>query len=361
MPFRFLNAHGAEGEASAAAVGFSLLLFLPPAAFAAADPATQPATAPASLPSEITVAADGSGMFTTVQQAVDAIPAYPHQTYDIHILPGIYNQQVTVPRIKPLIRFRGDDPATTILTFALGATMPGPDGKPIGTFATPSVRILADDFDAQNITFRNTFGPHGQALAIEIAGDRVAFDNCRFLGWQDTVFADSSGRNYFHHCYVEGHVDFIFGKSTAVFDSCEIRSLGKGYLTAASTQPQAPFGYVFLHCNLTADADVPAASVYLGRPWRPFGATAFIDCQIGPHIRPEGWSNWKIPANEKTARYAEYGNTGPGSDKSARVSWVRQLNSQEVSQYTVANVLCGSDGWLPPFFTGESAPSDPRQ
>jgi pectinesterase len=359
MPSRLLSA---SPNAHGAAVGFLLLLFLflPSAAFAV-DSATRPAPAPVSLPSEITVAADGSGMFKTVQEAVDAIPAYPRQTYDIHILPGTYNQQVTVPRIKPLIRFRGDDPATTILTFGLGATMPGPDGKPIGTFATPSVRFLADDIDAQNITFRNTFGPHGQALAIEIAGDRVAFDNCRFLGWQDTIFADSSGRNYFHKCYVEGHVDFIFGKSTAVFDSCEIRSLGKGYLTAASTQPRFPFGYVFLHCNLTADADVPNASVYLGRPWRPFGATAFIDCQIGPHIRPEGWSNWKIPANEKTARFAEYGNTGPGSNPSARVSWARQLTSQEVSQYTVANVLCGSDGWLPPFFTGESAPSDPRQ
>ena len=142
---------------------------------------------------------------------------------------------MTLSRTRSNVRIWGDDPAKTILTFDLGATMPGPDGKPMGTFATPSTRILSDNVSVENITFQNTFGPHGQALAIEIAGDRVAFNNCRFLGWQDTIFADSSGRNYFHDCFIEGHVDFIFGKSTAVFDHCEIRSKEKGYLTAPST------------------------------------------------------------------------------------------------------------------------------
>jgi pectin methylesterase-like acyl-CoA thioesterase len=296
-------------------------------------------------------------MFKTVQEAIDAIPAYPRFTYDIHILSGTYHQQVTIPRIKPHIRLWADDPATTILTFDLGAPMPGPNGKPIGTFATPSVRFLSDDVTAENLTFQNTFGPHGQALAAEVAGDRIAFNNCRFLGWQDTLFADSSGRNYFHNCYIEGHVDFIFGKSTAVFDSCEIRSKDKGYLTAASTDPHAPFGYVFLHCKLTADEKVKPASVYLGRPWRPYAATAFIDCQMGPQIRPEGWFNWKNPDNEKTARYAEFGNTGPGADPSKRVPWARSLTADEASQYTVTNILCGPDGWIPPFFPGESPPA----
>lgn len=329
---------------------FFILLIFPISAFSAA---TQPTT----LPSHITVSPDGSGMFKTLQEAIDAIPAYPRFTYDVHILPGTYNQQVTIPRIKPHIRLWGDDPATTILTFNLGAPMHGPDGKPIGTFATPSVRFLSDDVTAENITFQNTFGPHGQALAAEVAGDRVAFNNCRFLGWQDTLFADSSGRNYFHDCYIEGHVDFIFGKSTAVFDSCEIRSKNKGYLTAASTEQRNPYGYVFLHCKLTADGEVKPATVYLGRPWRAYGATAFIDCQMGPHIRPEGWFNWKNPDNEKTARYAEFGNTGPGSDTSKRVHWARQLTPDEVAQYTVTTILCGPDGWIPPFFQGESPPA----
>ncbi len=324
-----------------------------------ADSAAQPTTAPAILPSQITVAADGSGMFRTVQEAVDAIPAYPHHSYSIHILPGIYKQQVTVPRLKSSISIWGDDPATTVLTFDLGTPMFGPDHKPIGTFATPSVRILADDFTAKNITFQNTFGLHGQALAIEIAGDRVAFDNCRFLGWQDTVFADSDGRNYFHNCYIEGHVDFIFGKSTAVFDSCEIRSKAKGYLTAASTEQGTRWGYVFLHCRLTADEGVPDGSVYLGRPWRPFAATAFIDCWMGPHIRPAGWFNWKNPANEKTARYAEYGNTGPGANISKRAPWARQLSQTEATEYTVLDILAGWEGWVPPFYQ-EAATTPPQ-
>ena len=324
-----------------------VLVLFPVSVFAAAT------SVPATLPSELTVAADGLGMFRTLQDAIDAIPAYPRQTVEIHILPGKYVQEVTIPRIKPHIRIWGDDPATTILAFGLGAPMPGPNGKPMGTFATPSVHVLADDVSAKNITFENTFGPHGQALAIEVAGDRVAFDHCRFLGWQDTIFADSSGRNYFHDCFIEGHVDFIFGKSTAVFDSCEIRSKEKGYLTAASTEEQVPFGYVFVHCKLTADEGVKPASVYLGRPWRPFGATAFIECEMGPQIRPEGWFNWKIPANEKTARYAEYNNTGPGADTSKRVGWAHQLTADEAARYDVAKVLAGADGWVPQFAAGE--------
>jgi len=319
-----------------------------------AQSTTKPSTlangAATTVPSQITVSADGSAMFRTLQDAIDAIPAYPRFVYDIHILPGTYTQQVTIPRIKPHLRIWGDDAASTILTFNLGAPNPGPDGKPIGTFATPSVRFLSDDVSVENLTFQNTFGPHGQALAAEVAGDRIAFDHCRFLGWQDTLFADAAGRNYFRDCYIEGHVDFIFGKSTAVFDSCEIRSKGKGYLTAASTEPYQPFGYVFLHCKLTADAEVKDGSVYLGRPWRSFGATAFIDCQMGPHIRPEGWFNWKNPANEKTARYAEFDSSGPGGDVSKRVVWARQLAAGDASQYTVANILKGSDGWMPPFF-----------
>jgi pectinesterase len=299
-------------------------------------------------------------MFKTVQAALDAIPAYPHFDYDIHILPGTYKELITISRTRGDIHIWGDDPLKTILTFNLGANMPGPDGKPIGTFATPSARILADNIFVENITFQNSLGPHGQALAIEVSGDRDAFNNCRFLGWQDTIFADSNGRNYFHDCYVEGHVDFIFGKSTAVFDHCEIHSKEKGYLTAPSTPEYVRFGYVFLHCNLTADPTVKDATVYLGRPWRPFAQTAFIDCTMGPQIRPVGWFNWSNPANEKTARYSEYNNTGPGGDPSKRVPWAHQLSEEEASHYTVPGILAGSDGWVPPFFQPEPNTTQPQ-
>jgi pectinesterase len=314
--------------------------------------------APTTNPSQITVAPDGSGNFKTIQAAIDSIPEYPHFPYDIHILPGTYDERVMIPRMKSHLHIWGDDPLKTILTFNLGASMPGPNGKPMGTFATPTATILSDNVSIEKLTFQNTFGPHGQALAIEVAGDRDAFDNCRFLGWQDTMFADSNGRNYFHDCFIEGHVDFIFGKSTVVFDHCEIHSKDKGYLTAASTEPQSAYGYVFLHCRLTADDGVKPASVYLGRPWHPYAATAFIDCWMGPHIRPEGWFNWKNPDNEKTARYSEFGSTGPGANPSKRVAWAHQLSPDEVSQYLVTRILYCSDGWIPPYFTGEDNPAE---
>jgi pectinesterase len=304
-------------------------------------------TAPTTAPTHLTVAADGSGDYKTVQDAIDAFPAYPACPCTIHILPGIYKQRVTIPRIKPHIRLIGDDAATTILTFDLGAPDLGPDGKPIGTFGTPTVKILADDFIAKNITFENTFGNHGQALAVEVAGDRDAFDHCRFLGWQDTLFADSNGRNYFRDCYIAGHVDFIFGKSTAVFDHCEIRSHAHGYLTAASTEPQMPYGFVFLDCKLTGDPGLKPQTVLLGRPWRPAAATAFIRCEMGDQIRPAGWFNWDKPEREKTARYAEFGNTGPGADTGKRVGWARQLTAAEAASFTVENILSGNDHWQP--------------
>jgi len=308
---------------------------------------TLPSGTPYNVPTQITIKPDGTGNYKTIQDAIDAIPAYGYEIYSLHILPGTYKQLITIPRVKPHIRFVGNDAAITILTFDLGANMPGKDGKPIGTYATPSVRVLADDFSARNITFENSLGPHGQALAIEIAGDRDMFDRCRFLGWQDTIFADSNGRNYFRNCYIEGHVDFIFGKSTAVFESCEIHSKGAGYLTAASTEQQVPFGYVFFNCKLTADACVQKASVFLGRPWRPYAATAFINCEMGKQIKPEGWFNWKKPEREKTSRYAEAGSTGPGGDMSQRVPWAKTLTPDEAQSPTVKNILAGTDGWVP--------------
>lgn len=299
------------------------------------------------VPADITIAPDGSGTYKTIQEAIDAIPAYGYQTYTLHIRPGTYKEQLVIPRVKPHIRFVGEDAATTILTYDIGANALGPNGKPLGTYMTPSTRVLADDFLAANITFENSLGPRGQALAIEVAGDRDVFYNCRFIGWQDTIFVDSNGRNYFRDCYIEGHVDFIFGKSTAVFENCRIHSKGAGYITAASTEPQSPWGYVFINCKLTADASVKPGSVNLGRPWRPYAATAFIGCEMGEHIAPAGWNNWKQPERERTSRYAESGSTGPGGDISQRVPWAKKLTTEDSQSITAASILAGADGWQP--------------
>src|SRR5690606_7651140 len=149
--------------------------------------------------------------------------------------------------------------------------------------------------------------------------------NCRLLGNQDTLYAGREGsRQYYTNCYIAGTTDFIFGASTVIFNRCTIHSKRSSYITAASTTRHQPYGFVFLHCRLTADTGV--SKVYLGRPWRPYGATIFANCWLGGHILPQGWHNWNKPANEQTARYAEYRNTGPGAGTAQRVAWSRQLS-----------------------------------
>jgi pectinesterase len=190
-----------------------------------------------------------------------------------------------------------------------------------------------------------------QALACYVTGDRVAFLHCRFLGWQDTLRPDAPrgavARQYFRDCYIEGHVDFIYAAGTAVFDRCHIHVKADGYLTAASTAENAPFGYVFLDCKVTAGREVEKG-FYLGRPWRPFAATAFLRCELPAQLRPEGWHNWGNPTNELTARYVEFDSSGPGGNPEARVKWARQLNATEATDCTVPSILGGTDGWIPP-------------
>lgn len=156
-----------------------------------------------------------------------------------------------------------------------------------------------------------------------------------------------------------GRVDFIYGSATAVFDHCEIHSRNGGHITAASTPPDQPYGFVFLHCKLTGDpqpwvspAGTPASPsrqpmADLGRPWRPHASVTYVDCDMGDHIRPAGWNNWRNPTNELTARYAEYRSAGPGTNPAARVKWAHPLTDEQVRNYTVENILGGADCWKP--------------
>jgi len=287
---------------------------------------------------QLIVAADGSGQYRTIQSAIDAAP--PHSS--IRIQPGIYKERVTVPPDKARLTLRGDNPKTTIITFDLHAGLPGPT-RPLITFDTPTVFIQANDFAAENLTFENSAGPQGQALALTIMGDRGVFRNCRFLGYQDTLLAQA-GRQYFDRCYIAGAVDFIFGGSAAWFENCEIHVTANGYITAANTPKDQRYGYVFSHCRITGE---PGIRTYLGRPWRPYAATAFLDTEMSANVRPEGWDNWRDPAREKTARYVEYRSAGPGADARARVGWAHSLTDAEAAQITVESVLSGTDGWNP--------------
>jgi pectinesterase len=290
------------------------------------------------------VAADGSGQFTTVQAAIMSVPeGRPESPVVIRIKPGKYEEQVYVQREKRYFRLVGEDPATTILTYNLHANMPGADGKPIGTFRTPSTHVEADDFEAENLTFENSAGAVGQALALRVDGDRAVFRNCHFLGWQDTILVNR-GRQLFENCTIQGHVDFIFGGATAFFDRCHIRCLGKGYITAASTPDVLPFGLVFRNCKITGESDV---LTYLGRPWRGYGAVAFINTEMSNVVRPEGWHNWDLPEREITSRFSEHGSTGEGAASDKRVRWAKQLTAESAELLTVERVLTGHDGWKP--------------
>jgi pectinesterase len=294
---------------------------------------------------ELVVAADGSAKYKTVQEAVMAVPAgSADNPVIIRIRPGTYKELIYVQHEKRFFRLVGEDASKTILTYDLNANLPGRDGKPIGTFRTPSTQVDADDFTAENITFENSAGPVGQALAIRVDGDRVVFRNCRFLGWQDTILLNR-GRQYFENCYIAGHVDFIFGAANAFFERCHIHCLRDGYVTAASTPDNQPFGFVFSHCKITGES--PEVKTYLGRPWRAYSAVTFLDTEMSEVVRPEGWHNWNFPEREKTVRYAEFGSLGPGAGARARVKWAHQLTRAEAGALTLEKILGGADGWNP--------------
>jgi pectinesterase len=296
-------------------------------------------------PVQITVAADGSGQFTKVQDAIMSVPdGRPERPVIIHIKPGTYKERLYIQREKRFFHLVGDDPATTILTFDLNANLTDQDGTPIGTFRTPSTVVDADDFTAENLTFENSAGPVGQALAVRVEGDRAVFRNCHFLGWQDTILVNR-GRQLFERCLIKGHVDFIFGGATAYFDRCHIHCLGNGYITAASTPDFQQYGFVFRDCRITSE---PKMLTYLGRPWRGYSAVTFINTEMSETVRPEGWNNWGQPERELTSRYYEFGSTGPGGEMSQRVKWAKQLTPEAAAVLTREHVLAGLDGWKPP-------------
>jgi pectinesterase len=295
---------------------------------------------------DVVVAADGTGNYTSLQEAISAAPmkadpAAPR--WVIFVKAGSYSERIYVQRERGQIHVIGEDSGKTIVTYGLHASLPGPDGKPIGTFRTPTLQIDGDGMIWENITLANSAGPVGQALALRADGDRLEFRHCRFLGWQDTILVNR-GRHYFADCYVEGHVDFIFGGATAYFERCHIHCLRNGYITAASTPRDQPFGFVFSDCKITGE---PGVKTYLGRPWRDFAKTVFLRTEMSDVVRPEGWHNWNKPPAEETTFYAEFGSTGPGAEVARRVKWAKPLAADETAKFTPESVLGGSDGWHP--------------
>ncbi|KAG9456902.1 hypothetical protein H6P81_001410 [Aristolochia fimbriata] len=284
----------------------------------------------------LNVAKDGSGEFATVQDAINAIPLGNTLRTIIRISPGIYKQPVYVPKTKNFITFAGLRPEDTILTWNNTANRIDhhQDSRVIGngTFGCGSAIVEGEDFIAENITFENS-APEGsgQAVAIRVTADRCAFYNCRFLGWQDTLYLHH-GKQYLRDCYIEGSVDFIFGNSTALLEHCHIHCKSPGFITAQSRKsPEETTGYVFLRCVITGNGG--ASYSYLGRPWGPFGRVLFAYTYIDGCIKPVGWNNWNKSEVEKTACFYEYRCYGPGSRTTSRVMWCRELVDEEVVQF----------------------------
>jgi pectinesterase len=281
--------------------------------------------------------------FPTIQMALDHAPQPgPGDRLYIQIAPGLYHERVIVTQNRPLTTMlgMGTNPGDVVITALQNAATAG------GTFFSSTVEVYGSEFEADNITFENAAGHTGQAVAITVRSDRAVFKRCRFLGDQDTLFADY-GRQYYLDAYVEGGVDFIFGNAAAVFDHSEIHIIRPGYLTAQSrTAPDQATGFVFLHAQITA-ANLEDREFFLGRPWRSYSRVIFLDTEMPGSLNPQGWSPWSGNNTIKNAFYAERGSSGPGALTQSRLAGTHQLNANEASQFMPRKFLAGSDRWNP--------------
>ncbi len=325
------------------------------------------ARCPASPPSaDITVAADGTGDFTTVQKAIDAVPSNSDRVTVIFIKRGVYDtEKLIVPADKKNVTLVGESREETLISYHTyncnEGICPVADaskwtGETIRTAAT--LTVLGSGFRAENLTIRNTAGPVGQAQALTLRADKAVFINCDITGYQDTLYFWSAGiRCYFRNCLVAGRTDYIYGDGIAVFDSCEIKSWGGGWITAPSTPKSQAYGFVFIKCKVTYADNSPRAGddgtkFRFGRPWHEYPKVAWLYCDITGMLNPEGWGDtWSMSyaSTSSDLHLFEYGNTGPGADMKGRAAWagLRALTGEEALQYTVQKVLAGSDNWDP--------------
>lgn len=291
---------------------------------------------------EIIVDRNGTGHFRNIQQAIDSVRAFdPKGQITIFVKNGVYKEKLILHSYLTNVKIVGEDRDKTIINFDDHANI-----DKMGTFQTYTFLIRGNDIIVENITIENSAAQLGQAVALHVEGDRIIFRNCRFLGNQDTIYTGrADSRLYFENCYIEGTTDFIFGPSTSWFEGCDIHCKRNSYITAANTPENIPYGYVFNNCKVTLAPEV--TSMYLGRPWRQYAMTLFMNTDLPEGIKPEGWHNWGNAENEKTARYMEYNNTGKGANTSDRVKWSKILTNEEAKKYTISNVLSGQDGWNP--------------
>ena len=290
---------------------------------------------------DIIVAQDGTGDFHTIQEAVNSVRDFrPEGRTVIFIKKGIYKEKLIIPAWKEKLTLLGEDAQETIIMWNDHAKIDN-----MGTFRTYTLLVQGDDTELCNLTIENN-ADEAQAVALHVEADRVSVIGCRLIGNQDTVYLGKGGqRQFFYQCYIKGMTDYIFGPGTAWFEDCDLYCARNSYITASSTPENVAVGFVFNNCRITSAPNI--TRVFLGRPWRPFAYTVFMNSELDKAIAPEGWDNWRNPDNEKTARFAEFNNSAEGANTSKRVSWVRQLTAEEAAELTIENVLSGKDKWNP--------------
>lgn len=279
------------------------------------------------------VAKDGTGDFKYIQDAINAMRVFPLGPITLYIKNGIYKEKIELSANNTDVTFIGESLDKTIISFNDYSGR----GK-MGTFDSYTVKISGNRFKAENITFENTAGRVGQAVALYVDADKAIFKNCKFLGNQDTIYhGGENSRQFFVDCHIEGTTDFIFGPATAVFKNCTILCKANSYITAPNTPKDKEFGFVFLDCKVLVTSEVD--KMHLGRPWRAWGKSVFINCELPKEIAPLAWDNWGNAENEKTAFFAEYENKGEGFKPKERASWTHQLKKAESERYSLKNIL----------------------
>lgn len=293
----------------------------------------------------------GGGDFTDIQSAIYSVRDFYESPVQIFIKNGTYHEKVLIPTWKPFIHLVGESKDSTIIDFDDYSGLARSDSfrkiDKISTYNSYTMLVQSNEVKIENLTISNSAGPVGQAVALHLEGNHIQVINCVISGWQDTFFLGKEGTlNYIKDCTISGSTDFIFGAATAFFENCDIVSVRDSYITAASTTSRTPIGFVFYQCQLRPKDD-SVKKVFLGRPWRPYAKTYFIDCEFGAHIVAEGWHAWNtdvmFPDKTKTVDYREYVNHGPGATHlQERPDWVTTYKKYK-NQFSQKKVL--GDWW----------------
>lgn len=290
----------------------------------------------------IVVAADGTGDYKTVGEAVRKVRGDFDTPVTIFVKNGIYKEKLFINATVNNLMLEGESAEGVVITYGDYASL-----NNLGTSGSYTAKVEGNNITFKNLTFENSAGPVGPAVAMHTIGDRLRFVNCRFLGNQDTLYTGGrNGRLCFERCYIEGTTDFIFGSATALFIYCHIHGKADSYITAASTASENPVGYVFHRCKITTAPEV--SKLYLGRPWRPYASTFFVECELPASIHPAGWHNWGNQANEATARYGEYNCIGAGAARDKRAGWAKNVSADEAKRLTdPAYLYSRTHTWTP--------------